>query len=77
LAAWRQLLVPTDLSPELQHELEGINKLQLVKPGDTRFASAFTMLERVKKLKNKLRQYAVADTFEATTSTMRAADQVR
>jgi hypothetical protein len=35
------------------------------------------MLERVKRVKNKLRQYGVSDEFETVTSNMRARDQVR
>jgi hypothetical protein len=81
LAAWRQLVIPQDAASQLTQqelaELEEVASLQLLKPGDTRFASAFIMLERVKKVKGKLRQYAVADEFEAAISNMKPKDQVR
>jgi hypothetical protein len=78
LAAWRLLNVDEleDLAEELKEELEAIIKLQLLKPGDTRFCSAFLMLERVLKVKAKLQQLVVSDRWLAAVRTLRAADQV-
>lgn len=78
LAAWRLLNVNEleGLTEELKAELEAIIKLQLLKPGDTRFCSAFLMLERVLKVKTKLQQLVVSDRWLAAVRTLRAADQV-
>jgi hypothetical protein len=56
-------------------ELEAISKLELVKPGDTRFATAFTMLERIHKVKGKAQQFVVHDSFAAAVSNMKKTDK--
>lgn len=60
-----------------RQELQEVQQLQLVKPGDTRFASAFIMLERVLKLKLKLQQLVVSDRWATAIGKMKAADKVR
>jgi hypothetical protein len=51
--------------------------LQLIKPGETRFASALLMIERTLKVKDKLQQFVVCDLFNDAVSTMKPADKVR
>jgi hypothetical protein len=78
LAAWRLLNVDEleGLTEAQRVELEAIIKLQLQKPGDTRFCSAFLMLERVLKVEAKLQQLVVSDRWLVAVRTLRAADQV-
>lgn len=66
LAAWRQH----------QENAEG-SVLQLIKPGETRFASALLMIERTIKVKAKLQQFVVSDNWNNAIATMKAADKVR
>lgn len=66
LAAWRQH----------QANAEG-SVLQLIKPGETRFASALLMIERTIKVKAKLQQFVVSDNWNNAIATMKAADKVR
>jgi hypothetical protein len=83
LAAWRQVAAPgqvldlTGQSPAAaaSNSSSGGN-LSLIKPGDTRFASAFLMLEHTDKLKAKLQQYIVSDGWNAAIDGMKRADKV-
>jgi hypothetical protein len=63
------------VTAEAAAELEAIRKLELVKPGETRFASAFTMLERILKVKPKAQQFVVHDSFTAAVSNMKKKDK--
>jgi hypothetical protein len=65
------------MTEEEKKLLAAISLLQLIKPGDTRFASALTMIKRVLKVRAKLEQYVVSDEFRQAVSGMRAADKVR
>ena len=47
----------------------------LLKPGDTRFASAFIMLERCLLVKAKLRQLVVSDEWQAVVDRMKPSDR--
>lgn len=47
----------------------------LLKPGDTRFASAFIMLERCLLVKAKLRQLVVSDEWQAVVDRMKPGDK--
>jgi hypothetical protein len=80
MAAWR-LMSPEDptneLSGEELAEFNDIKELQLLKPGDTRFASALIMLERIQRVRSKLEQFVVSDRFRDAVANMKAADQVR
>lgn len=79
MAAWR-LMSPEDLTEELTAEelelFKAIQELQLLKPGDTRFASGMIMLERVQRVRIKLEQFVVSDRFRDAVATMKPADQV-
>jgi hypothetical protein len=50
--------------------------LALVKPGETRFASAFLMLERTLKVRSRLEQFVVSDGWKAAIADMKRADKV-
>lgn len=79
ISAWRTF-APDDavgISDEQRKQLQETRQLQLLKPGDTRFASAFIMLERVLKLKLKLQQLVVSEHWAAAVGTLKAADKVR
>ncbi len=78
LAAWRSLVGPDqaiDLSSSQAPATS--SNLALLKPGDTRFASAFLMLERTLMVKAKLQQFVVSDGWNAAIGAMKRADQVR
>ena len=78
LAAWRDLQMPVP-APTDAGELAKLlktYKLQLLKPGETRFASAFLMLERVCAVKAKLQQFVVCDAWASVIRTMKPADRV-
>lgn len=77
LAAWRLMVgAPTgQLTAKAAAELEAICKLELVKPGETRFATAFTMLERLLQVKPKAQQFVVHDSFTAAVSNMQKKDK--
>lgn len=62
LAAWRE---HKDPGAEAR-----INGLELLKPGDTRFASAFLMLERVQEVKGRLQQLVVSNKWESIVGKM-------
>jgi len=70
LAAWRQM--STD---GLDEEAAKTAHLQLLKPGDTRFASALIMLERTLVVKAKLQQFVVCDRWNAAIAAMKPADR--
>jgi hypothetical protein len=80
LAAWR-LMSPEDLTAELSsealEEFKAIKELQLLKPGDTRFATALIVLERIQRVRSKLEQFVVSDRFREAVAGMKVADQVR
>jgi hypothetical protein len=76
ISAWRTY-APSDAEGASEAELQQLQQLQLLKPGDTRFASAFIMLERVLRVKLKLQQLMVSDTWAAAIGTLRAVDKVR
>lgn len=79
LAAWRRLAGPDqaiDLSSDQASAPVSSTNLSLLKPGDTRFASAYLMLERTLKVKAKLQQFVVSDGWIAATGAMKRADQV-
>lgn len=76
LAAWRQFVPQADSGMD-DEELARLQQLQLLKPGDTRFASAFIMLERVDKVKAKLQQLVVSDRWAEAVRTLKPADRVR
>lgn len=51
--------------------------LALLKPGDTRFASALLMIERTLKVQAKLEQFVVSDGWKAAINSMKPAEKVR
>lgn len=67
LAAWREFSDPGGPAD--------VNNLQFIKPGDTRFGSAFLMLERVLKLKARLQQFVVSAAWASVVGNMKSADQ--
>jgi hypothetical protein len=77
LAAWRQFVPQAADSGMDAEELAQIQQLQLLKPGETRFASAFIMLERVDRVKAKLQQLVVSDRWAEAVQTLKTADRVR
>ncbi|KAF8065964.1 RNF32 [Scenedesmus sp. PABB004] len=77
LAAWKQFnhSDATGATDAERSELQRTNKLQLIKPGETRFASAHLMLERVAKLKSKIRQYVVSEHWAVAISNFKPGDK--
>lgn len=67
LAAWREHSDPGATAR--------VNNLQLLKPGETRFASAFLMLERVQEVKGRLQQFVVSNQWSTVVGAMKQADQ--
>jgi hypothetical protein len=79
LAAWREhqpQLAPGSSRQEAA-ELQRVYNLQLIKPGETRFASAHLMLARVLEVKGKLQQYVVSDRWTSIVGAMKAADKAK
>lgn len=80
LAAWRELgiagLDTSTLTPEQVAEALKSSKLALLRPGETRFASAFLMLERSAECRVKLQQFVVSDAWNTAVGSMKAADRV-
>lgn len=66
LSAWRQ-----------HQAAAGGSVLQLLKPGETRFASALLMIERTISVKSKLQQFVVSDSWNNAISSMKRDDKVR
>lgn len=78
LAAWRQLqlIPPAGATQDEACELARISKLELLKPGETRFGSAFKMFERLLEVKDKAQQYVFSPAWVAAVSAMRGSDKV-
>lgn len=66
LSAWRQ-----------HQATAGGSMLQLVKPGETRFASPLLMIERTISVKAKLQQFVVSHSWNNAINTMKRHDKVR
>jgi hypothetical protein len=77
LAAWRNHTA-TDGAIDLtgQASSDSSKFLALLKPGETRFASAFLMLERTLKVRTRLEQFVVSDGWKAAIADMKRADKV-
>jgi hypothetical protein len=80
LAAWRELgiagLDTSTLTPEQVTEALKSSQLALLRLGETRFASAFLMLERSAECRVKLQQFVVSDAWNTAVGSMKAANRV-
>jgi DNA-directed RNA polymerase subunit K/omega len=79
LAAWRdhQPVIAEGGSSQNAAEQRRVYGLQLIKPGETRFASAHLVLARVLEVKAKLQQFVVSDRLDAVVSAMRCAARTK
>ena len=79
LAAWREHapVIPANATVKEAAELRRVYSLQLIKPGETRFASAHMQLARVLEVKAKLQQFVVSERWAAAVGGMKAADRAR